>query len=231
MRLQRWILVGVLLSLLIGLMAVAPLTAGATCGVNHTVVAGQNLFRISLRYGVSMQAIAAANNITDISRIYAGQVLKIPCAAGASGGTTSTGSTAPSSTSTTTTTTTTTTSTTTTGSTTGGTNLAQVDCTGFRASSPLDGFPDGDVTFRWDAPRSTVEQYKVFILNDRGALVKAYDSVAPLLSVTGNTSLSSIGKGNRFSWYVTALIGGSEVCRTSVNTLPRVWIDGAGLSG
>jgi len=102
--------------------------------------------------------------------------------------------------------------------------------TGFRASSPLDGFPDGDVTFRWDAPRSAVEQYKVFILNDRGALVRAYDSVGPLLSLTGNTSLTSIGKGNRFSWYVTALVGGSEVCRSSIATLNRVWIDGAGLS-
>jgi len=224
MRHPRWLLIAALAALLTGLLVMAPVTVGAACGVNHTVLAGQNLFRISLRYGVSMQAIAAANNIADIRRIYTGQVLVIPCATGTTGSTagTGTGITAPA----TTTTTTTTTSTTTVG----GANLTAVDCAGFRASSPLDGFPDGDVTFRWDAPRSAVEQYKVFILNDRGALVRAYDSVGPLLSLTGNTSLTSIGKGNRFSWYVTALVGGSEVCRSAIATLNRVWIDGAGLS-
>jgi LysM repeat protein len=40
---------------------------------------GDNLFRISLRFGVSVQAIAAANHIADPSRIYAGQCLIIPC--------------------------------------------------------------------------------------------------------------------------------------------------------
>jgi murein DD-endopeptidase MepM/ murein hydrolase activator NlpD len=222
-------LVAVLLALLGSLFVVAPVTVGASCGVHHTVTAGQNLFRISLRYGVSMQAIAAANNIADVRRIYAGQVLYIPCAgetaapsgsAGTVTVTTQTNTNVTSNTATTTTTTTVNAS----------PNLTLVDCTGFRASSPLDGFPDGDVTFLWDGPRSPVDQYKVFILNDRGALVAAYDSVAPLTSVRGNTSLSSIGRGNRFSWYVTALIGGSEVCRTSVASLQRVYIEGAGLS-
>jgi len=44
----------------------------------HVVQYGENLFRISLRYGVSMYSIAAANGIWDLSRIYAGQVLVIP---------------------------------------------------------------------------------------------------------------------------------------------------------
>ncbi len=44
----------------------------------HTVQAGDNLYRIALRYGVSMEEIAAANNMTISSTIYRGQELIIP---------------------------------------------------------------------------------------------------------------------------------------------------------
>jgi LysM repeat protein len=44
----------------------------------HTVQAGENLFRIALRYGVGMDAIIRANGITDPRRIFAGQQLIIP---------------------------------------------------------------------------------------------------------------------------------------------------------
>ncbi len=44
----------------------------------HVIQLGENLFRISLRYGVSMNAIAARNGIADVRRIYAGDVLCIP---------------------------------------------------------------------------------------------------------------------------------------------------------
>lgn len=46
--------------------------------LTHTVVAGETLFRIALRYGVDMNELAQLNNITDVRRIYAGQVLHIP---------------------------------------------------------------------------------------------------------------------------------------------------------
>ncbi len=46
--------------------------------VTHTVEPGDNLYRISLRYGVSMDEIARANNITNQGRILRGQVLVIP---------------------------------------------------------------------------------------------------------------------------------------------------------
>jgi lipoprotein-anchoring transpeptidase ErfK/SrfK len=42
------------------------------------VQAGENLFRIALRYGTTQQALAAANGIVNINRVYAGQRLKIP---------------------------------------------------------------------------------------------------------------------------------------------------------
>lgn len=44
----------------------------------HTVQSGENLFRIALRYGVDMNELAAANGITDPTRIFVGQELLIP---------------------------------------------------------------------------------------------------------------------------------------------------------
>lgn len=46
--------------------------------VIHVVQPGENLYRIALRYGVSVSALAAANGITNPNRIYAGQQLVIP---------------------------------------------------------------------------------------------------------------------------------------------------------
>ncbi|MBN1283898.1 MAG: LysM peptidoglycan-binding domain-containing protein [Anaerolineae bacterium] len=50
----------------------------ATGTRTHVVQRGENLFRIALRYGVSVDAIAKANGITDTRLIYPGQVLTIP---------------------------------------------------------------------------------------------------------------------------------------------------------
>lgn len=44
----------------------------------HVVQAGENLFRISLNYGVNMYAVAQLNGITNLTLIYVGQVLLIP---------------------------------------------------------------------------------------------------------------------------------------------------------
>lgn len=48
------------------------------CRWYHTVVSGENLYRISLHYDVSMYAIADANNISNLNLIYAGDTLCIP---------------------------------------------------------------------------------------------------------------------------------------------------------
>jgi len=45
--------------------------------VTHVVQRGENLFRIALRYGTTVQAIASANGIANPARIYAGQKLVI----------------------------------------------------------------------------------------------------------------------------------------------------------
>ena len=44
----------------------------------HVVQPGENLYRIALRYGTSMQALAAANRLSNTSRIYVGQQIVIP---------------------------------------------------------------------------------------------------------------------------------------------------------
>lgn len=54
----------------------------AGAGVWHTVRAGENLYRISLRYGTTVDAIATANGLADPNRIYVGQQLWIPLAGG-----------------------------------------------------------------------------------------------------------------------------------------------------
>jgi LysM repeat protein len=48
------------------------------CRYYHTVRPGENLYRISLAYGVPMATIAAANGIANYNLIYAGQTLCIP---------------------------------------------------------------------------------------------------------------------------------------------------------
>lgn len=48
------------------------------CRWHHTVVSGENLYRISIHYGVSMYAIAQANGISNLNLIYAGDTLCIP---------------------------------------------------------------------------------------------------------------------------------------------------------
>lgn len=48
------------------------------CVAQHVVQPGENLFRISLNNGLSMDAVAAANGITDYTMLVVGQVLCIP---------------------------------------------------------------------------------------------------------------------------------------------------------
>ena len=67
--------------LAVSLLAVLALPASAqTCATPYTVKAGDNLYRIGLAHGVKWTDIAAANNITNPSLIFVGQVLCIPAA-------------------------------------------------------------------------------------------------------------------------------------------------------
>jgi len=53
-------------------------TATDTIPATHTVAAGENLYRIGLKYGISWVAIANANNLTNPNIISVGQVLNLP---------------------------------------------------------------------------------------------------------------------------------------------------------
>jgi len=46
--------------------------------LTHTVTAGENLFRIGLVYGFTIEELASYNGITDPERIEIGQVIRIP---------------------------------------------------------------------------------------------------------------------------------------------------------
>ncbi len=78
-----------LVMLIVGLLYLLPAgtkTAEASqCRAYHTVQRGENLFRISMRYGTTINAIAAANNISNPDVIYAGQTLCIPPDGGTGG--------------------------------------------------------------------------------------------------------------------------------------------------
>src|SRR3954468_12379944 len=54
---------------------------------SYTVQPGDNLYRISLKFGVTQAVIAQANGITNPNLIFVGQVLQIPGGTGSSGGT------------------------------------------------------------------------------------------------------------------------------------------------
>jgi LysM repeat protein len=56
----------------------APSSPSASSGSVHVVQRGENLFRIALRYGTTVQALAGANGIINTGRIYAGQRLVVP---------------------------------------------------------------------------------------------------------------------------------------------------------
>lgn len=81
MRVLRWTRLGLLIALAF-VLVLSTLSFQASRvtaqGQTHVVQPGETLFRIALRYGVTVEALAAANNIADPTHIYAGQTLVIP---------------------------------------------------------------------------------------------------------------------------------------------------------
>jgi LysM repeat protein len=57
----------------------------ASGSIYHAVQAGENLYRIAKRYGTTVEAIMAANGITDARSLKVGQVLLIPVGGGTTG--------------------------------------------------------------------------------------------------------------------------------------------------
>ena len=63
----------------IAVVLITPIVSSAQDnGQSHTVQTGENLFRIALHYGYTVEYLASVNGITNPSTIYVGQVLAIP---------------------------------------------------------------------------------------------------------------------------------------------------------
>ncbi len=82
---------GIIVHLLVAMVVWATPVGAAAPGhsqsqnqVVHVVQPGENLFRISLRYGTTVDAIMAANGLANSHTVYAGQQLVIPRGSGAS---------------------------------------------------------------------------------------------------------------------------------------------------
>jgi len=78
---RRILVIGLVLALLVML---APGTAAPDAalaqdsGQTHVVQPGENLFRIALKYGVSVSALSSVNGIVNPTMVYVGQTLIIP---------------------------------------------------------------------------------------------------------------------------------------------------------
>jgi LysM repeat protein len=68
----------VVLALLVALLSISMIATQAQNQQTHTVQAGETLYRISLRYGVTLTALVQANSIANPNLIFVGQVLIIP---------------------------------------------------------------------------------------------------------------------------------------------------------
>lgn len=71
LRLGQWLVFGLVLVLIMASPAAAQ-------GDRHVVQRGENLYRIALRYGVTVDTLAQANGIANPNQIYVGQSLVIP---------------------------------------------------------------------------------------------------------------------------------------------------------
>lgn len=176
--------------------------------ITHTVSAGENLFRIGLRYRAGIGDIMAANGLSNSQFVFAGQQLIIPC--GVDTGISSVPPVNP---------------------------FPQnpplfpteevviptgVDCSPFRATSPLDGLPYGSVTFYWDpAPGATGYRVNLYNLDETGGLVGSYSAPAGATSLSADTRIVSIGYGFSFSWEVIALLNGQTVCSSGPFSMGR----------
>jgi LysM repeat protein len=174
----------------------------AGTNITHIVSAGENLFRIGLRYSTGMGAIMQANNLSNPQVIYAGQQLVIPCGV-------DTGlPTVPQPPVVTTTT---------------PSSITPVDCSRFRASSPLDGLSYPSTTFYWDgATGATGYRVNLFNLDEKnGALVGSFLSQDNSTNLTADVSIEAVGYGFSFAWEVEALYNGQVACTSPRHDVPR----------
>jgi LysM repeat protein len=184
----------------------APTTQVVQCPfgttLTHVVISGETLYRIALRYRASMGAIMQANGITNQQLIYAGQRLSIPC--GIDTGIPSAPPGVPPQQP-------------------GGNIPPMVDCSRFRATSPLDGLPYGTATFYWDpAPGATGYVVNLYNLDEKGGgQVGSFQADGSSTSLRASVTIDAVGYGFKFAWEVLALYNGQPICTSARATVPR----------
>lgn len=90
-----------------------------------------------------------------------------------------------------------------------------VDCSNFKATSPLDGLAYGLNVFYWDAAPGATS----YVVNVDGVGTK--EVAAPNTTVTFD--IASAGFNPQMTWSVQALYNGSVVCSSQAITIPREW--------
>ena len=175
--------------------------------IQHTVQSGDTLFALGLRYNTTVLAIAARNGLTN-SIIIVGQQLTIVC--GERGPASLPGFEDPPPTE--------------------EPELTEeppvveppprFDCTGFAATSPLDGLPYGVGTFFWDLPASVPDFFQVNISGESGTSSFVTGS-GTQSNLSADLTIGSIGFGFSFSWNVQAIVDGEVVCTSSAGTMFR----------
>jgi hypothetical protein len=197
----------------------APAEQGCVDGTAYIVRRGETLFRIAQRFGTTVRALAAANNIGNINLIYVGQRLIIACAHSMSSGASGVVATPVISVNT--------------GVVPGlpvnvvpptpviqvNVNGLPVDCSSFRATSPTDGVSTGENTFFWN-PVGNASGYIVNIYNlTTGGLVRSVRVEGTAFSTVISMNEGQTGPGFRFAWEVVALAGpietGIPVCTSN----------------
>lgn len=78
-RLKVLLITGLLVVMMLPLHASA---AASACTQYHTVATGENLYRISLRYNVSISSLQAWNGISNANRVFIGQRLCVSISSG-----------------------------------------------------------------------------------------------------------------------------------------------------
>ncbi|NWG18233.1 MAG: LysM peptidoglycan-binding domain-containing protein [Chloroflexi bacterium] len=175
----------------------------------HTVVTGENLYRIARRYQSSVQAIVEASGISNPALIFTGQQLIIPCGVDTGlpsvvpTGLPQTNEPPPPL---------------------GVSGSAGVDCSNFAATSPLDGLAYGPTTFYWNpAPGATGYRVNIFNVGEQnGALVASFTTDGNSYNLTAELNVDNTGYGFSFAWNVEALgADGQPACVSQQVFVPR----------
>lgn len=92
-----------------------------------------------------------------------------------------------------------------------------VDCSAFRATSPLDGIAFGTQTFYWDAAPGATS----YVLTIGGETFTGAFDAGNNTNITIPTSENDIGYGFQFTWSVSALLNGEVACTSQATTIYR----------